>query len=97
MHSGNAEKCSIFKSKLLFLSLHYNFTITIPLLNFPGGASGKQPNCQSKRDRFDPWAGTIDWRGALQPTPEFCLKNPMDRGAWRALVHTLTQSQTPLK
>ena len=69
----------------------------MPLLNFPVGASGKQPNCQSKRDRFDPWAGKIPWRRALQPTPEFCLENPMDRGAWQALVHTLTQSQTPLK
>ena len=25
-----------------------------------------------------------------------CLKNPMDRGAWRAIVHGVTKSQTGL-
>ena len=25
-----------------------------------------------------------------------CLKNPMDRGAWRAVVHGVTKSQTQL-
>ena len=27
----------------------------------------------------------------------FCLKNPMDRGAWKATVHGVTKSQTQLK
>ena len=26
-----------------------------------------------------------------------CLENPMDRGAWWATVHTVAQSQKPLK
>ena len=26
-----------------------------------------------------------------------CLENSMDRGAWRAIVHRVTQSQTQLK
>ena len=26
-----------------------------------------------------------------------CLENPMDRGAWQATVHGVTQSQTRLK
>ena len=26
-----------------------------------------------------------------------CLENPMDRGAWWATVHRVTESQTPLK
>ena len=25
-----------------------------------------------------------------------CLENPMDRGAWRAIVHEVTKSRTPL-
>ena len=29
---------------------------------------------------------------------QYCgLENPMDRGAWRATVHGVTESQTPLK
>ena len=58
--------------------------------SFPGGASGKEPACQwrrRKRCRFDPWIRKISWRRARQPTPVFCLENPMDRGAWRAIVH----------
>ena len=27
----------------------------------------------------------------------FCLQNPMERGAWRAIVHSVTKSRTPLK
>ena len=26
-----------------------------------------------------------------------CLENPIDRGAWRATIHRVTQSQTQLK
>ena len=42
--------------------------------SFPGGASGKEPACQSrrlKRQGFDPWVGKIPWRRAWQPTPIF--------------------------
>ena len=28
------------------------------------------------------------------PLQYSCLENPMDRGAWRAMVHTVTQSDT---
>ena len=26
-----------------------------------------------------------------------CLRNPMERGAWQAIVHRVAQSRTPLK
>ena len=40
----------------------------------PGGASGKEPACQCKRDKrwgFNPRVGKIPWRRAWQPTPLF--------------------------
>ena len=42
------------------------------------------------------------WRRVWQTTPVAtlqysCLENPMDRGAWRATVHSVTKSQTWLK
>ena len=43
-------------------------------LGFPGGASDKEPACQSRRQerhRFDPWVGKIPWRRAWQPTSVF--------------------------
>ena len=38
------------------------------------GASGKEPACQSRRQKrweFDPWVGKIPWRRKRQPTPVF--------------------------
>jgi len=37
--------------------------------------------------QFHSWVGKISWRRKWQPTPVFFLKNPMNRGAWRATVH----------
>jgi len=35
--------------------------------------------------------------GYGNPLQYFCLKNPMDRGAWQATIHGVTKSQTQLK
>ena len=43
-------------------------------LGFPGGASIKEPTCQSKINKkhgFDPWVEKIPWRNAWQPPPVF--------------------------
>ena len=32
---------------------------------------GKEPTCQCRRHRFDPWVGKIPWRRKWQPTPVF--------------------------
>ena len=41
---------------------------------FPGGASGKEPDCQRRkhtRRGFNPWVGKSRWRSTWQTTPEF--------------------------
>jgi len=35
--------------------------------------------------------------GHGNPLQYSCLENPMDRGAWRAILHRVTKSQTQLK
>ena len=40
-------------------------------LGFPSGTSGKEPACQCRRHRFDPWVGKMPWRRAWQPSPVF--------------------------
>ena len=43
-------------------------------MDFPGGTSGKEPACQSKRCKrqgFNSWVEKIPWRRAWQPTPVF--------------------------
>ena len=42
---------------------------------------------QCRRYRFDPWVG-----GHVNPLQYSCLENPMDRGAWWATGHGVTQS-----
>ena len=67
---------------------------------FPGGTSGKEPACQCrrcKRCRFDPWVGKIRWKEHGDPLQSCCLENPKDKGAWRAMVHTVAKSQPWLK
>ena len=44
-----------------------------------------------------PGSGRSPGGGHGNPLQYSCLENPMDRGAWQATVHRVTQSQTQLK
>ena len=71
-----------------------------PAVGFPNGASGKEHACQCRRHKrhgFDPRIGKVPWRRKWQPTLVFLLENPTDRGAWRAMVHRVAESQARLK
>ena len=37
-------------------------------VGFPGGSVGKDPACQCRRPRFNPWVGKMPWRREWQPT-----------------------------
>ena len=92
--------CSWLKGQLLLPALVWIIMSLDLCEGFPGGASGKKPTYQCRRQKrsgFDPWVGKIPWRRARQPTPVFLLENPIDRAAWRAMVHRVAQSQTRLK
>ena len=43
-----------------------------------------------------PGSGGYPGGGNGNPLQYSCLGNPMDRGAWRAIVHGVTKSQTRL-
>ena len=60
---------------------------------FPGGSMGKNPPTMQEFGT-NPLVGKIPWRRKYQPTPIFCLGNPMDRGAWQAKVMGPQKSQT---
>ena len=60
----------------------------------------KKQHCQCRKHRrrgFDPLLRKILQRRSWQFTPVFLSWNPMDKGAWWATVHGVTQSQTQLK
>ena len=44
-----------------------------------------------------PGLGRTPGRGHGNPLQCSCLENPMDRGAWQAIVHSITRRQTGLK
>ena len=44
-----------------------------------------------------PGSGRSPEGGQGKPLQYFCLENPMDRGAWQAIVHGVTKSRTLLK
>ena len=43
-----------------------------------------------------PGLGRSSGEGRGNPLQYFCLENPMDRGAWQATVHRVTESRTRL-
>ena len=53
------------------------------------------PAC--RRPGLDPWLGRSPGGGQGNPLQYSCLENPMDRGAWWAAVHRVSQSWTRLK
>ena len=64
------------------------------LWSFPGGSDGKESACDAGEPYSTPGSGRSPGQGNGNPIRDFCLKNPMDRGAWRATVHRVANSQT---
>ena len=53
------------------------------------------PNAEDVRDvGLIPGSGRSPGEGHGNPLQYSCLENPMDRAAWEAMVHKVTQSQT---
>ena len=63
---------------------------------FPGGSHGKDFACNAEDPASIPGSGRSPGEENGYPLQYSCLKNPMDREAWRATVHGATKSQTQL-
>ena len=59
---------------------------------FPGGPESKESACNVGDLGSVPGLGRSPVGGHGNPLQYFCLENPMDRGAWWATVHGLTES-----
>ena len=60
----------------------------------PRRLSGKESTCQCRRFEFNPWVRKIHGEGTDNPLQYSALGNPMERGAWQATVHGVTESGT---
>ena len=58
----------------------------------PGWLSGKESACQAGDVGLTPGLGKYPGEGNGNPLHYSCLKNPMDTGAWWAIVHGVTRS-----
>ena len=81
-------KIPVYKSLCLEYS-HFSFWLSWWL-------SGKEPTCQCRWCRFNPWVRKIPGEGNGNPLQYSYLGNPMDRGVWWARVHGVEKSWTQL-
>ena len=59
---------------------------------FPGGSNDKESACNAGDLGSTPGSGRSPGGGHGNPLQYSCLENPMDRGAWWATVHEVTES-----
>ena len=76
--------------------------ICVPILSFwgfPGGLLVKNPPASAGDTRdtgLIPKSGRSPGEGNGNLPQYSCLENPMDRGAWQAIVHGVAKRQTSL-
>ena len=58
-------------------------------LGFPGGSDNKESACNAEDLGLIPGLGRSPGEGS--PLQYYCLENSMDKGAWWAAVHGVTQ------
>ena len=66
----------------------------IHLEGFPGSSDGKEFPCNARDLGSISALGRSPGEGNGNPLQYSCLENPMDRGAWRATVYGLAESDT---
>ena len=86
---------SVVPSKYLSVSHILSYCI-FNQLGFPSGSNGKEPSCNVRDPCSIPGSGRSSGEGNGNPLQYSCLQNPMDRGAWWAIVHEMAKSQTRL-
>ena len=67
------------------------------LTSFPGGSVVKNLPTNAGDTGSTPGSGRSPGKGNGKPLQYSCLENPMDRGAWRAIVRGVAKSQTRLR
>ena len=58
----------------------------------PGSSDGKESACNAGDQGSIPVSGRTSREGSGYSLQYSCLENPMDRGAWQAIVHGFTKT-----
>ena len=70
--------------------------ISFMALDFPGGSDCKASVYNAGDPGSIPGLGKCPREGDGNPLQDYCLENPMNRGAWQATVHGVAKSRTRL-
>ena len=73
------------------MAIEVYYRLIIEWTGFPGGIVVRESACQHRRYKFNPWVGKIPWRTKWQPLQYSCWGKLMNRGAWCAIVHRVTE------
>ena len=65
-----------------------------PWVDIPGGSDGKASVYNAGDPGSIPGLGRSPGEENGNPLQDYCLENPMDRGAWWATAHGVAKSQT---
>ena len=108
-HNEAARSCrpqntTLLQTLLLPTQLWSKFifaTKKVSQLGFPGGSAGTNPpaNAGDTQETWVPSVGSERFPGVGKghPVQYSCLENPVDRGAWWAIVHSVAKSRTQLE
>ena len=61
--------------------------LIVLILGFPGGSGSKESACNAGDLGLMPGSGRSPGEGNGNPLQCSCMRNPMDREAWWAIVH----------
>ena len=68
-----------------------SWACTSLLEGFPGGSVVKHPSANAASAGLIPGSGRSPGEGNGNPLQYSCLRNPLERGVWRAAVHGVTK------
>ena len=88
------ETWNLKPRSLAWGKLSTSFLSFLEMLGYPGGSDGKESACNVEDLSLTPGLGRSPGEGHGNPLQCSCLENPIDRGAWRAIVHGVTKSRT---
>ena len=87
---------SNWTEKCLAISTTAGHVLDYYLASFPGGSESKESSCSEGDPGPIPGSGRSPGEENRNPFWYPCLENPVDREAWQATVHGITESQTQL-
>ena len=94
-HGKYYSKCKDNFSNYNSNTYYQKFKTPLPE-GFPHCSVNKEPACKAGDPGSIPGLRRTPEEGNDNPLQYSCLENPMDREAWQATVHRVSQSQTRL-